>query len=86
MLDVPLDTLHDSSFQVKRYDDARLRDLAEIIRKQGLLRPARVRRVGDGDELIFGHARRAACPASPRQGGNHRGGAIPLRYGPLRPP
>jgi hypothetical protein len=28
MLDVPLDTLHDSSFQVKRYDDARLRDLA----------------------------------------------------------
>ena len=50
----------DSPFQVKRYDDARVRDLAETIRKQGLLQPATVRRVGDGYELIAGHGRRAA--------------------------
>ena len=60
VLDLPLDSLQDSPFQVKRYDDARVRDLAETIRKQGLLQPATVRRVGDGYELIAGHGRRAA--------------------------
>ena len=60
ILDLPLDSLRDSPFQVKRYDDARVRDLAETIRKQGLLQPATVRRVGDGYELIAGHGRRAA--------------------------
>ena len=60
ILDLPLDELRDSPFQVKRYDDARVRDLAETIRKQGLLQPATVRRVGDAYELISGHARRAA--------------------------
>jgi len=60
VLDLPLDALADSPFQVKRYDDARVRDLAETIRKQGLLQPATVRRVGTGYQLIAGHGRRAA--------------------------
>ena len=60
VLDLPLDALADSPFQVKRYDDARVRDLAETIRKQGLLQPATVRRVGSGYQLIAGHGRRAA--------------------------
>jgi ParB/RepB/Spo0J family partition protein len=45
---------------VKRYDDARVRDLAESIRQQGLLQPATVRLVDGCYELISGHARRAA--------------------------
>jgi hypothetical protein len=60
VLDLPLDALTDSPFQVKRYDDTRVRDLAETIRKQGLLQPATVRRVGTGYQLIAGHGRRAA--------------------------
>ena len=51
VLDLPHDSLQDSPFQVKRYDDARVRDLAETIRKAGLLQPATVRRV-DGDALV----------------------------------
>jgi ParB/RepB/Spo0J family partition protein len=60
VLDLPLDSLQDSPFQVKRYDDARVRDLAETIRKAGLLQPATVRRVDGGYQLIAGHGRRAA--------------------------
>jgi ParB family transcriptional regulator, chromosome partitioning protein len=60
VLDLPLDSLQDSPFQVKRYDDARVRDLAETIRKAGLLQPATVRRVGGLYQLIAGHGRRAA--------------------------
>lgn len=59
VVDLPLDVFHDSPFQLKRYDDARVHDLAETIRKQGLLQPATVRRVGDGYELIAGHGRAA---------------------------
>ena len=60
VLDLPLDELSDSPFQVKRYDDARVRDLAETIRKAGLLQPATVRRVDGQYQLIAGHGRRAA--------------------------
>jgi ParB family chromosome partitioning protein len=60
VLDLPVDSLQNSPFQVKRYDDARVRDLAETIRKAGLLQPATVRRVGAAYELIAGHGRRAA--------------------------
>ena len=60
LVDLALDSLEDSPFQVKRYDDARVRDLAETIRCQGLLQPATVRRVGSKYQLISGHARRAA--------------------------
>jgi ParB/RepB/Spo0J family partition protein len=60
VLNVPLDELRDSPFQVKRYDDARVRDLAESIRQQGLLQPATIRLVDGCYELISGHARRAA--------------------------
>jgi ParB/RepB/Spo0J family partition protein len=60
VLDLPLDDLQDSPFQVKRYDDARVRDLAETIRKQGLLQPATVRQVDGKYQLISGHGRRAA--------------------------
>jgi len=60
LVDLPLDSLEDSPFQVKQYDDARVRDLAETIRRQGLLQPATIRRVGDKFQLIAGHARRAA--------------------------
>jgi ParB/RepB/Spo0J family partition protein len=60
VLDLPLDALQDSPFQVKRYDDARVRDLAETIRKAGLLQPATVRLVEGKYQLIAGHGRRAA--------------------------
>jgi len=60
VLDLPLDELQDSPFQVKRYDDTRVRDLAETIRKAGLLQPATVRRVDGQYQLISGHGRRAA--------------------------
>jgi ParB/RepB/Spo0J family partition protein len=60
VLDLPHDALQDSPFQVKRYDDARVRDLAETIRKAGLLQPATVRRVDGQYQLIAGHGRRAA--------------------------
>jgi ParB/RepB/Spo0J family partition protein len=60
LVDLALDSLEDSPFQVKQYDDARVRDLAETIRCQGLLQPATVRRVGSNYQLISGHARRAA--------------------------
>ena len=60
VLDLPLDALQDSPFQVKRYDDARVRDLAETIRKAGLLQPATVRRVDGHYQLIAGRGRRAA--------------------------
>jgi len=60
VLNVPLDELEDSPFQVKQYDDARVKDLAETIRRQGLLQPATVRRVNGKYQLISGHARRAA--------------------------
>jgi ParB family chromosome partitioning protein len=60
VLDLPLEALQDSPFQVKRYDDARVRDLAETIRKAGLLQPATVRRVDGHYQLIAGHGRRAA--------------------------
>jgi ParB family transcriptional regulator, chromosome partitioning protein len=60
LVDVPLDSLEDSPFQVKQYDDARVRDLAETIRRQGLLQPATVRPINGKYQLISGHARRAA--------------------------
>ncbi len=60
LVDVALDDLEDSPFQVKQYDDARVKDLAETIRRQGLLQPATVRRVNGRYQLISGHARRAA--------------------------
>jgi ParB/RepB/Spo0J family partition protein len=60
LVDLALDSLEDSPFQVKQYDDARVRDLAETIRCQGLLQPATVRRVGSKYQLISGHARRTA--------------------------
>jgi ParB family transcriptional regulator, chromosome partitioning protein len=60
VVDVALDELASSPFQVKQYDDIRVKDLAETIRKQGLLQPATVRRANDGFQLISGHARLAA--------------------------
>jgi ParB/RepB/Spo0J family partition protein len=60
VLELPLDLLEDSPFQVKQYDTARVRDLAETIRRQGLLQPATVRSVDGRYQLISGHARRAA--------------------------
>jgi ParB/RepB/Spo0J family partition protein len=60
LLDVALDSLEDSPFQVKQYDEARVRELAETIRRQGLLQPATIRRVNGRFQLISGHARRAA--------------------------
>ena len=35
VVDIALDELEDSPFQVKQYDDLRVKDLAETIRKQG---------------------------------------------------
>jgi ParB/RepB/Spo0J family partition protein len=60
VVDVALDELEDSPFQVKQYDYPRVKDLAETIRKQGLLQPATVRRINGKYQLISGHARRAA--------------------------
>ncbi len=40
VLELPLDALEDSPFQVKTYDTARVAALAETIRRQGLLQPA----------------------------------------------
>ena len=60
MLDLPLEELQDSPFQVKRYDEGRVSALAESIRQQGLLQPATVRVVADSYQLVSGHARRAA--------------------------
>src|SRR5277367_5630086 len=60
LLDVALDSLENSPFQVKQYDEARVRELAETIRRQGLLQPATIRRVNGRFQLISGHARRAA--------------------------
>jgi ParB-like nuclease domain len=47
IVDVTLDELEDSPFQVKQYADSRVKDLAETIRKQGLLQSATVRRVNE---------------------------------------
>lgn len=60
LLDVALDSLEDSPFQVKQYDEARVKKLAETIWRQGLLQPATIRRVNGQFQLICGHARRAA--------------------------
>ncbi len=60
ILQIGLDDLEDSPFQVKQYDDCRVRELAESIRRQGLLQPATVRLVNGKYQLICGHARRAA--------------------------
>ncbi len=60
VIDIALDELEDSPFQVKQYDDLRVKDLAETILKQGLLQPATVRQVSNHYQLISGHARRAA--------------------------
>jgi ParB family transcriptional regulator, chromosome partitioning protein len=60
LLDVALDSLEDSPFQVKQYDEPRVRELAETIRRQGLLQPVTIRRVSGRFQLISGHARRAA--------------------------
>ena len=60
ILDLALDELEDSPFQVKQYDDSRVKDLAETLRRQGLLQPATVRRINGRYQLISGHARRAA--------------------------
>jgi len=60
VLDLPLDELQDSPYQVKRYDEGRVSALAESIRQQGLLQPATVRVVAGSYQLVSGHARRAA--------------------------
>jgi len=60
VLELALDVLEDSPFQVKRYDTTRVKDLAETIRRQGLLQPATIRQVDGRYQLISGHARRAA--------------------------
>ena len=45
ILEIALDELEDSPFQVKQYDDIRVKELAESVRRQWLLQPATVRRV-----------------------------------------
>jgi ParB/RepB/Spo0J family partition protein len=60
LLEISLDEIEDSPFQVKQYDDSRVKELADSIRRQGLLQPATVRLVNGKYELICGHARRAA--------------------------
>jgi ParB family chromosome partitioning protein len=60
IVEIPLDEIEDSPFQVKLYDDTRVKELADSIRRQGLLQPATVRIVNDRYQLICGHARHAA--------------------------
>jgi hypothetical protein len=39
IVEIPLDEIEDSPFQVKLYDDTRVKELADSIRHQGLLQP-----------------------------------------------
>ncbi|MFC4454043.1 ParB/RepB/Spo0J family partition protein [Deinococcus sonorensis] len=59
---VRLDRLLPSPFQPRRhFDEARLAELAESIRAQGLLQPLLVRRAGDQFELVIGERRARAA-------------------------
>jgi ParB family chromosome partitioning protein len=67
---IDIENIHPSSSQPrKRFDDARLDELAESIRSQGIIQPLVVRmRVGGGFELIAGERRwRAAQRAGLHQ-------------------
>lgn len=68
---VPLDAVDANPFQPrKRFDDARLKELADSIKADGILQPVVVRRKGGRFELIMGErrlqaARLAGVPSIP---------------------
>ena len=68
-VDVDIDRLSPNQFQPRRHmDDARLSELADSIKKQGLIQPIVVRPVGDRFEIIAGERRwRAAAKAGLRR-------------------
>lgn len=60
-MEVELAKIAQSPNQVRTvYDDEELRELAESIRDNGLLQPIKVRPMGQGYELVYGHRRVAA--------------------------
>jgi ParB family chromosome partitioning protein len=59
---IPLETVDANPFQPrKRFDDDRLKELAESIRNDGVLQPVVVRRKGSRYELIMGERRLQAA-------------------------
>ncbi|MEM4727908.1 MAG: ParB/RepB/Spo0J family partition protein, partial [Candidatus Bathyarchaeia archaeon] len=53
---IPLSLIDPSPFQVRvRLDQERLRSLSESLRREGQLRPVRVRPRGERYELVYGH-------------------------------
>jgi ParB family chromosome partitioning protein len=71
MLQIPLERIRANPFQPRKlFDKEKIESLAESIRKDGLLQPVIVRRVGDEYELVMGErriqaARLAGVPAVP---------------------
>src|SRR5262245_3347592 len=62
VIDVPTDAVDANPFQPrKRFDDERLKELADSIRADGVLQPVVVRRKGSKYELIMGERRLQAA-------------------------
>jgi ParB family chromosome partitioning protein len=62
VLEVALDSIGANPFQPrKRFDDERLKELAQSIKADGVLQPVVVRRKGPGYELIMGERRLQAA-------------------------
>ncbi|MGE5585323.1 MAG: ParB/RepB/Spo0J family partition protein [Bacillota bacterium] len=60
--DLPIDRIQPNPYQPrKRFDDARLGELAESIRVHGIVQPLVVRKAGDGYELVVGQRRLLAA-------------------------
>jgi ParB family transcriptional regulator, chromosome partitioning protein len=62
VIDVPIDAVAANPFQPrKRFDDERLKELADSIRADGVLQPVVVRRKGTSYELVMGERRLQAA-------------------------
>jgi ParB family chromosome partitioning protein len=62
VVDVPTDAVEANPFQPrKRFDDDKLKELAESIRADGVLQPVVVRRKGSAYELVMGERRLQAA-------------------------
>jgi len=83
---IPLGKIEDNPFQPRlTYDEEAIRDLAEDIRRRGLLQPPVGRRMGNGVQLAFGHRRlrafRLLAEEDPEQWGK-----MPVEIRPLSDP
>lgn len=59
---MPIDRIQPNPYQPrKRFDDAKLAELAESIRVHGIVQPLVVRKAGDGYELVVGQRRLLAA-------------------------